>query len=108
MDYEKFSRSLSQMLLMKQVLIAPDHTEMLYSLLKDDFTDGDFEIICVRITKNDTLYNKYPDPALFAKHKKELDYERGKSIYERRMNAIYESKRPSSGRIGFNEALSSE
>lgn len=71
LDKIKFDRSLTALLIFKNVKENEDLTKMLYSMMKDDFTDEEFGNMCLEICKTEELYNKYPDPKLFYDRKKE-------------------------------------
>lgn len=65
-----FDKSLSTLLYFKGVQFDKQHTNFLYNLLKDDFTDKEFCAMCMDICKTEDLYGKYPDPKLFYNRKK--------------------------------------
>jgi hypothetical protein len=46
-----------------------NRTKALYELMKNDFTDDEFQKASERICKEETLYNKYPTPPMFYKQK---------------------------------------
>ena len=60
---------------MGMILVANDiepkenTTKALYDLMKNDFTDNEFEIVCERICKEEQLYNHYPPAVMFYKYK---------------------------------------
>lgn len=70
MNRKQFDKNLTTLLSFKGVEVSQIHNEMLFGLLKNDFTDGEFGEICVEICKTCDLYNKYPDPKLFYDMKK--------------------------------------
>lgn len=65
LNRKHFDRNLSALLLFKGVKQIPQMDEMLYNLMKNDFTDEQFGNRCIEICKTKELYNKYPDPKLF-------------------------------------------
>lgn len=65
LNRKHFDRNLSALLLFKGVKQIPQMDEMLYNLIKNDFTDEQFGNRCIEICKTKELYNKYPDPKLF-------------------------------------------
>lgn len=65
LNKKMFERNLSALLLFKGVKQIPQMDEMLYNLIKNDFTDEQFGNRCIEICKTKELYNKYPDPKLF-------------------------------------------
>lgn len=71
MNKTMFDKNLSTLLTFKGVEFNRTQSDMLYGLLKDDFTDSEFGNICVDICKTCDLYNKYPDPKLFYDRKAE-------------------------------------
>ena len=73
LNRKHFDRNLSALLLFKGVKQIPQMDEMLYNLIKNDFTDERFGNRCIEICKTKELYNKYPDPKLFYDTKTEED-----------------------------------
>lgn len=71
MDKTKFKKSLFALLYIKGVEENEFQTNILFNLIKDDFTDEEFGDMCVDICKTEELYNKYPDPKLFYDRKKD-------------------------------------
>ena len=71
MDKTKFKKSLFALLYIKGVEENEFQTNILFNLIKDDFTDEEFGNMCVEICKTEELYNKYPDPKLFYDRKKD-------------------------------------
>lgn len=69
MDMSKFKKAMSRLVTIKNIEINKAMNDALYELMQDDFTDEEFEGLCVYIVKHENLYNKYPDPTLFYKHK---------------------------------------
>lgn len=65
MDKQQYTKSLTALLYFKNVPLNEKHNEFLFNLLKDDFTNEQFNEICMDICKKDELFNKYPDPKLF-------------------------------------------
>jgi hypothetical protein len=50
-----------------------NRTKALYELMKNDFTDDEFQKASERICKAETLFNKYPTPPMFYKQKATRD-----------------------------------
>lgn len=75
MDKKQYIKSLTTLLYFKNVPTNEKHTEFLFNLLKNDFTNEEFNKACEDICKREELYNKYPDPKLFydRKQKNEPD-----------------------------------
>ena len=65
MDKQQYIKSLTALLYFKNVPLNEKHNEFLFNLLKDDFTNEQFNDICMDICKTEELFNKYPDPKLF-------------------------------------------
>lgn len=71
MNRDMFDESLTALLYFKNIPVSETHTEYLFNMMKDDFTDDEFRGMCMDICKTEELYNKYPDPKLFYDRKKE-------------------------------------
>ena len=65
MDKQQYIKSLTALLYFKNVPLNEKHNDFLFNLLKDDFTNEQFNDICMDICKTEELFNKYPDPKLF-------------------------------------------
>lgn len=65
MDKQQYIKSLTALLYFKNVPLNEKHNDFLFNLLKDDFTNEQFNDICMDICKTEDLFNKYPDPKLF-------------------------------------------
>jgi len=70
MNRTKFDESITALLYFKNVPVSETHTSFLFNMMKDDFTDDEFQEMCMDICKSEELYNKYPDPKLFYDRKK--------------------------------------
>ena len=64
-----FNRCMSFILMTHEVQIDEEKNNAFYNLMKNDFTDDEFQKVCEHICKNEILYNKYPTPPLFYKQK---------------------------------------
>lgn len=73
LDKNIFLNCMGEILVAHQ--IKPDEQKMriFYDLMKNDFTDDEFQAVCERICKEETLYNKYPTPPMFYKYKTSRD-----------------------------------
>ena len=65
MDKQQYTKSLTTLLYFKNVPLNEKHSDFLFNLLKNDFTNEQFNEICMDICKTEELFNKYPDPKLF-------------------------------------------
>lgn len=58
-----------------------EQNDALYQLIKNDFTDEEFEKIACEICKNENLFGKYPKPFLFYRNKpKSKDVKKAKMV----------------------------
>ncbi len=73
MDFEKFDKNLSALLYFKRVKSNEIATKYLFNLMTNDFTDEEFEKMCLDICKTEDLYGRYPDPKLFYSRKIESE-----------------------------------
>ena len=73
LDKEVFLKCIFGLLTMNDINPDDEKTKMFYDLMKNDFTDGEFQVVCERICKEETLYNKYPTPSMFYKYKTSRD-----------------------------------
>jgi hypothetical protein len=64
-----FKKQYTTLCQIKQIAIDKDYVITLWDLIKNDFTDEQFQYACREIIKNEQLYNKQPDPNLFYKYK---------------------------------------
>ena len=71
-----FLNCIGMILIMHDIEPNETLTNTLYELMKDDFTDEEFEKASQRICKEENLYNKYPTPPLFYKQKQTKDDKR--------------------------------
>ncbi len=69
-DKKVFDKSMSALLYFKGVKFDQNHTDFMYNLMKNDFSDDEFRAMCGDICKTEDLYSKYPDPKLFYDRKK--------------------------------------
>ena len=60
-----FNKNISSLLYFAEVPVDEVKNKFLYSLIKEDFEDGEFGDICVDICKTEDLYGRYPAPKLF-------------------------------------------
>lgn len=70
MNQKVFEKSLLALLYFKGVKNDQHHTDFLYNLMKNDFTDEEFQAMCGDICKTEDLFGKYPDPKIFYDRKK--------------------------------------
>jgi len=66
---ESFLNNFAILLGLNDIPIDEAKTKAFYDLMKNDFTDEEFEQACSRICKEENLYGKYPIPKLFYKNK---------------------------------------
>lgn len=64
-----FNRCLSMILVTNDVEIDFEKNKVFYDLMKNDFTDDEFQVVCERICKEEQLYNHYPPAVMFYKYK---------------------------------------
>jgi len=64
-----FNQCIITIITLKDIEINNKKSKLLYNLMKNDFTDEQFQNACNHITKLETLYNKYPSPEMFYKYK---------------------------------------
>jgi len=69
MRNETFKKSLLTIFEMNNITAKPEWFTTLWKLLRDDFTDEEFNYSCECILKNEVLYNKPPPPNMFYKYK---------------------------------------
>lgn len=69
-DKKVFEKSMLALLYFKGVKNDQHHTDFLYNLMKDDFSDKEFQEMCGDICKTEDLFGKYPDPKIFYDRKK--------------------------------------
>ena len=69
MDKVIFDRALNSLLALKDVPANKDKSASYFKMMKDDFTNEEFDGICRDICKTEKLYNKYPDICLFYQRK---------------------------------------
>lgn len=69
LEKQIFLKCFFGLLTMNDIKPDDEKTKMFYDLMKNDFTDGEFQVVCERICKEETLYNKYPTPSMFYKYK---------------------------------------
>ena len=55
---------------------AKSQVEAIFEILKNDFSDEDFQFACEQIVKNEALYDKIPCPAVFYGYIKKLEKDR--------------------------------
>src|SRR3972149_5625548 len=72
MTPEIFKKSMGSLITLQQLDISEGYLDDLYELLKEDFTDKEFEFACNLILKKETLYGKQPPPVLFYKYRDEV------------------------------------
>lgn len=69
LDKKVFLKCLFGLLTMNDIKPDDEKTKLFYDLMKNDFTDNEFEIVCERICKEEHLYNHYPPAVMFYKYK---------------------------------------
>lgn len=69
MNSKIFKTALMGMIQLKGLEVSESYVDDLWGLIKNDFTDEEFQYACAQIIKNDSLYNKQPDPQLFYKYR---------------------------------------
>jgi len=70
MDKDRFKRNIIGLIQMKNLAVDEGYVQDLYTTIKNDFSDEQFEHACQEVLKHEGLYNKQPDPQLFYKYKK--------------------------------------
>lgn len=73
MEKISFNRALNALLAFKDIPVDRDKNEKFFELMKNDFSDEEFNAICGDICKTENLYNKYPDPYLFYQRKPKIN-----------------------------------
>ena len=69
LDKNVFNRCLASILITNDIEINIGKNKAFYEMMKNDFTDDEFQKASERICKEENLYNKYPTPPMFYKHK---------------------------------------
>ena len=69
LDKKVFNRCLASILITNDIEINLEKNKAFYELMKNDFTDEEFQRASERICKEENLYNKYPTPPMFYKNK---------------------------------------
>lgn len=64
-----FNRCMAFILMTHDVEINEEKNNSFYNLMKNDFTNEEFQKVAERICKGENLYNKYPTPPMFYQYK---------------------------------------
>lgn len=71
--YDYFEKCINSILFLNGVEINKKRSQVLYGLIKNDFNDDSFGIVCKDICISEELYGKYPTPNMFYSRKKESE-----------------------------------
>ena len=80
LDAKIFKQCIAKICLLKNITINAQNSDALYMLMRYDFDNEEFTEISLKVCKYENLYNKYPDPCLFYKHKKRISDMRGDEL----------------------------